>query len=95
VTERSQQLVDILRRAGHEPYAYSGRGMYGKECIAVDIAGRVLDFAADVFDAIDDADGEGISPVSKAFRSACTDSMGTSTVVYFPKFATTEAELPR
>jgi hypothetical protein len=30
-----QELIEMLEEAQLEPSSYSGRGMYGKECIAV------------------------------------------------------------
>jgi hypothetical protein len=95
--ESTRQLVDILQSAGHEPYAYSGRGMYGKECVGVDLHCEVLNFAADVIEAMaicGEADENG-EMVAKALRNARSDSMGRGTVVYFPRFAATSDDLPK
>jgi hypothetical protein len=31
---QSHALCQMIREAGYEPMKYSGRGMYGKECVA-------------------------------------------------------------
>jgi hypothetical protein len=33
--EEVQQFIDALEDAGYEVTSYSGRGMYGKECVSV------------------------------------------------------------
>src|ERR1700737_3926727 len=96
--ENTQHFVNILQSAGHEPYAYSGRGMYGKECVGVNIDCEVLDFAADVIDSLlnDGFDTDEVgNVVTKAFHGARSDGMGKRTVVYFPRFAATSNDLPK
>ena len=43
----SKQLKDIIEMAGYETRSYSGRGMYGKECLAFTVDGRVGSNASD------------------------------------------------
>jgi hypothetical protein len=33
--EEVQKFIRVLEDAGYEPKSYSGRGMYGKECVSV------------------------------------------------------------
>lgn len=79
--------------------SYSGRGMYGKECLAVTTGLTVSHLFADIVDAIigEDAlksadfsiDGEDpereevLHDVTKAFRRVSQDNMGTGYVYYF------------
>jgi hypothetical protein len=34
-----QKIIDKLTAAGLEPYSYSGRGMFGAECVGVTLDG--------------------------------------------------------
>jgi hypothetical protein len=72
--------------------------MYGKECLGVNLDCETLDFAADVIDTLlnDGFDTDEVGDVvTKAFHGARSDSMGRGTIVYFPRFAATSADLPR
>lgn len=62
-------LQERLEAAGIETRSYSGRGMYGKECL-----GAVAHSAEDVYAECGRAN----------IKSARTDSMGLSVVVYWP-----------
>ena len=33
----SAEAIEILNAEGHQPYSYSGRYMYGKRCVAVNV----------------------------------------------------------
>lgn len=82
----NKQLKDIIEAAGYETRSYSGRGMYGKECLAFTVDGRAEEFAV-AADLMDAAIGSGeyfIKPVAKAMRGIRTDSLGLGTVFYFP-----------
>lgn len=80
----------LLEEAGLETRSYSGRAMYGKTCLAVDLDGGTLGpFVADVIEALQTQVGGEImstngDDISEAFRSMKTDSMGRGSVVYFP-----------
>jgi len=74
---------ELLQDAGYEPMPYSGRGMYGKYCIAVR-TGDIGHLFADVLSATKDNKSIQLDEVSDAFRSMRTDSLGLDTVVYFP-----------
>jgi hypothetical protein len=60
---------------------YSGRGMYGDECMAVVLDGDRDTFALFAALGIELDDDEAI-PMA---RSACQDSMGRSIVIYWPR----------
>jgi hypothetical protein len=75
----------LLDEAGIESHSYSGRAMYGKECLAVDLDGSLGDFVANVIEETHaQVVGENLEAISEAFRSMKTDSMGRGIVVYFP-----------
>ena len=65
-------LRERLADAGIETLAYSGRGMYGAECL-----GAVADTRETIYAAISSAH----------IRSASCDSMGKQTAVYWPHIA--------
>ncbi len=81
-------IRDIVEQAGYTTRSYSGRYMYDKYCVGVeveDVFKAIARFivAADEMSTPDDT----ISPAEKlaeAIRSAKTDGMGLGSVLYFP-----------
>lgn len=68
---------------GLEVRSYSGRGMYGKRCVGVEVPrGGLGNFIADVMEAVAGSDVD-VGVVADAFRSMAVDSMGMDTIVYF------------
>lgn len=62
---------------------YSGRGMYGKRCLAIEVArGNVLELAADLMEEVHE---DNIQALADVFRNARTDSLGLDEIVYFPE----------
>lgn len=78
----AQQLKKIINDAGYEARSYSGRGMYGKECVGVTCDNQV-DL---IFDMMDHASRNQI----KELKGCKTDSMGRSIIVYWPNVAWSE-----
>lgn len=76
------ELKQIIQDAGYEPRSYSGRGMYGKECVGVTCDNQV-DL---IFDMMDHASRNQI----KELKGCITDSMGRSIIVYWPSVAWSE-----
>ena len=84
-------LQVILERTDHADRvrSYSGRGMFGKECLGVTTHSQ-SELVADVMSAIidhvmDEPDGDrDAGDAAEAFRNMRTDSMGRDTIVYFP-----------
>lgn len=75
----------IIEAAGFETRSYSGRGMYGNNCLGVDpdtVHEGVL--FAEVLRVLDLESAEEVAMVGKAFRRMRSDSMGRGIVVYFP-----------
>lgn len=81
-----EKFKEILDRE-FETYSYSGRAMYGKECLAFTIsrsaseAGVVAAIMRDYTDEFGDATLEDLVVF---FERSKTDSIGLDTVMYFP-----------
>ena len=71
---------------GFETRSYSGRWMYSKKCLGVDVSRGVMGiFIADVLDALRSrVSGNDFDAVSEGFRNMSTDSRGLSMIFYFP-----------
>lgn len=78
-------IEQLLENAGFEPRSYSGRGMYGKQCLAVE-AGSPFDILSAVLEVVSwsDTPKEDADTLAKAFKCVRTDSLGLGVVVYFP-----------
>ena len=61
--------------------SYSGRGMYGKNCLAVDLTDSISHLFASIIYYTDDDNRE---ELAEAFENMRQDSMGRGIVVYFP-----------
>lgn len=75
-------LIEALNTAGLKIRRYSGRGMYGKECVAVSDDRRLQEILADLVEAY----GDNLE-CAEAIRAARTDNMGLGIVVYWPHVA--------
>jgi hypothetical protein len=69
-------LQEFLEDYNFECRSYSGRGMYGRECLGV-----VVDTMTEMFGLVYDAGAQGV-PLGT--YSMHWDSMGTSTIFYWP-----------
>ena len=84
----SKQFIELVREAGHDVRKYSGRGMFGKQCIGVeDIPEWTL--AMDLM-SIADSDGprhgDEIQQGDLAeLRAPSQDSMGLGFILYWPE----------
>lgn len=83
------RIQELLENAGYECRDYSGRGMNGKECLAVCTDKNVMNMFADILDVIQDSEASEVKDLcadaSYAFRMARTDQMGRlGIVLYFP-----------
>jgi hypothetical protein len=82
------QLQKILEEAGHDCYSYSGRGMFGKSCLAFNYGGSWGEVYGDILEAaLEQAGDKGFDETGlvESVRQMRSDSMGTSTVFYFPR----------
>jgi uncharacterized protein YeeX (DUF496 family) len=71
-------------------HSYSGRGMFGKECLGITFS-RTYDFGSFVDDLIqyvadldEDERDEAVQDLQGVFKNMRTDSMGRGTVSYWP-----------
>jgi hypothetical protein len=77
-------LQKLLNHIGYETRAYSGRGMYGEECLGVepdDGMGHLMQY---VLENIKEVPKKDRPRIAQAFGRMQTDSMGLGTIVYFP-----------
>ena len=85
-------FVDVLRAADLRIFRYSGRSMYGKECVAVDCEGTVGEMISAVFESIAgynqrSAQDEALELCAKHFGSMLQDSLGRGGLAYWPGVA--------
>ncbi len=96
VTMAKHKIQVLAEGAELDVRSYSGRGMYGRECLAIEGA-SAMDIIASMLEKIseegDDA-AEAASDLSEALRRSSQDSMGRDMVLYFPhiKFVGEEDE---
>ena len=87
----NESLVQMICEMNDlEARSYSGRGMFGRECLGI-VGKTVADVTADLFDGLDALDlpdsDAAYREVSAALRASRTDSMGMDVIVYFPEIA--------
>jgi methylglyoxal synthase len=85
-TEKTEKLIEMLEDGGLSVRPYSGRGMYGDECIGavIDDQREAMIFLVDL--ALDAEGRDERILVSRAARNVVFDSLGRDTIMYFPKF---------
>lgn len=76
-------LIKTITRADFTVRSYSGRGMYGTQCLGFEVDEYVslLQVAADLIDSVSEDNMEALAQV---LRESRTDSMGRGQIVYFP-----------
>jgi hypothetical protein len=93
-TNKKSLLQLFAENAEFGTRSYSGRGMYGEECLAVtlDSNQQIGEFVSAVFEQASE-EGE-IAELCATFESMCQDSMGMGAVIYFKavKFSRDEDE---
>jgi len=82
-------LCEIIERSGCTPDAYSGRGMYGSQCLGFVSNKTEMVACLDLIQAcLDSTDSSHVKTVCSdllhALGSSRTDSMGRGIVIYFP-----------
>lgn len=72
----SRKLIAALRDAGYKPRSYSGRGMYGQECVGVNLSSShdLFLLAREIHDTVDEMD----------LGEPETDGMGKGIIAYWP-----------
>ncbi len=68
--------------------SYSGRGMYGSQCLATDDDAGIGEIMANVLEALSydecSLNEDGLRQAADGLRKMRSDSMGMGTVYYFP-----------
>ena len=77
----SKRFIEIAHNADLKVQSYSGRAMYGAQCIGIEHKNPILVTAIIVAQAEDDEEAEALVSV---FRHARTDQMGLDMIIYFP-----------
>ncbi len=79
---------EIVEDSGLEARSYSGRCMYGANCLGVVVDSGIGEVVAEIIEHLagldDDERGQASREAADAFRGVRKDSIGHGTVVYFP-----------
>jgi hypothetical protein len=89
---RKQALFESIQNAGHDPAPYSGRGMYGKECLSFVTDSDPFRGLADIIEVMNGLPATEIAAIVRGVKS---DNMGLGTVLYWPKASTDGLSFPR
>jgi hypothetical protein len=85
--DSESSVQEIFEFAGYECRSYSGRSMYGKTCLGVEVD-NLGEFFANIISALtDDVTSDNsttTAAVIEAFGNMKTDSMGLGVIIYFP-----------
>ncbi len=80
----AQLVYEYLTSAGFDVIAYSGRGMFGRKCLAVVTADPLNVIPGALVAALDaDASKEELATFADAVNGAKQDSMGRDAVIYW------------
>ena len=83
--EQVEMLISIIEGAGFEVRSYSGRAMYGDECVGFTFDGEDSRAIAELIESTQ-GDYEQVMELANALRNSRTDSMGRSAIMYFPTY---------
>jgi hypothetical protein len=91
---KPELLKELIEDAEFEARSYSGRGMYGRECVGISldagdelvIGAKVMKAAVERNEQLDphDEDIIDLDDVIELFDRASTDALGRGTILYFP-----------
>lgn len=86
-----EALIRAIKSTGKPILPYSGRGMFGRECASftVESSESLLGIVAQM---VADAREEDQDALVEAFGDCQMDSLGRSTVIYFPGYAWEQKE---
>jgi|SRR6478752_2189543 len=88
------QIIEAIENCGETPTDYSGRGMYGKRCLGV-VCDNPMATLLSILDSFASGANE-LSEVQELIQELGrpqTDSMGLSSILYFPDVKWQEPEL--
>lgn len=75
-------LEEVADDLGGTVRSYSGRAMYGRECLGIDTDSSLGEIFAAVLESVEGEDDT--RELQDAFRGMCSDSMGRGTIYYWP-----------
>ena len=88
----SQAFVNLIASAGFRPKSYSGRGMFGKRCVSVNLdRDEETAFAAAVINATQTCD---VPAVMQVISDHCKDSMGMGVVLCWRSMSADGVQFP-
>lgn len=84
----AKKLIEVIESANYEARSYSGRGMYGRECVGIELRQGTSQFGVGVAVA-NMALTLGYEDLAEDLMDlrVASDSMGLDTIVYFPNVA--------
>jgi len=84
----SEQLIELIDGTGYNARSYSGRGMFGKFCVAVTVP-SAMNFAGKL---VLEAFTRGIDmlEVCEVLELAQEDAMGRNRIIYWPAYSAEE-----
>lgn len=85
-----KSVIQNLMESEYDAFHYSGRGMYGKSCLAFRCT-ELKEFFRDLLYTLDGKDVN-LASLAEEFGSMKTDSLGMDTVIYFPYTSFVEEE---
>ena len=86
--EQREEFIQACESAGYDVRRYSGRSMYGDECVGVTTSDGMARVTANIIEEYVHLFGE--TPDSAIWDNVRTDSMGLDTVIYWPRIKYTE-----
>jgi uncharacterized OB-fold protein len=88
----TQEFVNLIASAGFRPKSYSGRGMFGKYCVSVNLdRDEETAFASAVINATQISD---IRAVMRVISDHSKDSMGMGVVLYWRSMSADGVKFP-
>ncbi len=93
-----QELIDTIELVGFKPKVYSGRGMYGKECLSIISANTdnvILNIISEALGKVNCGNSISVSDVQdlcEMLKGSKIDSMGKNKVIYWPNIPWEETD---
>lgn len=76
-----EDFISLIEATGYHAQSYSGRYMYGDQCVGVS-CGNVFTLIADLLDSVYQDE---INDLIGTIRNAKSNSLGLNMIVYFPQ----------
>jgi hypothetical protein len=76
----AKRLIEIIDATNHDARSYSGRGMFGKQCVGVTVDDGVFEWIAGAIEECED-----VEEAAWLVRMVKTDDMGRGKILYWPR----------